>query len=154
MIRWLACGALIFAMAGLAACGDDDDDDGGEATTSTTAEEIVINTHITFKPDEVSGEVLDTSTLGDSSFCPGGTFSDKQVKGPWFIEKTIECTDGTLIVGFSPQDPIGNKQRGAWEALSGTGAYEGLEGGGRMEATFESPDAREGQETFTGEVTP
>jgi hypothetical protein len=46
----------------------------------------------------------------------------------------------------------GNTAPGRWKVLSGTGAFEGLKGGGQMETVFES-DTR-ADETFTGTVVP
>jgi hypothetical protein len=46
----------------------------------------------------------------------------------------------------------GANHAGSTTEISGTGAYEGLEGSGRMETKFET-DTR-GRETFTGTVVP
>jgi hypothetical protein len=143
---------LTVTALGLAACGDDDESDVSTDAAEPT-EEIVIETHITFPRDGAPiGEVLDESTIGGSPLCPGGTFSDQQANGEWFIEKTIECADGSLEIGFSPGEPSNRTQKGPWEVLSGTGAYDGLSASGEMETTFEG--RTEGRETFTGTVGP
>lgn len=146
--------ALAVMALGLAACGDDDaDESDASANPAESAEEIVIETHITFARNEAPmGEILDESTIGGSPFCPGGTFSDQQSGVEWFIEKSIECDDGTLEIGFSPGEPSGGTQAGPWEVLSGSGAYEELRASGEMEVEFAS--RTEGRETFTGSVEP
>jgi hypothetical protein len=150
MLRWLAL-ALTVATVGLTACGDDDGDDNGEATTSGVEEEIFIETDL----DIPTGEVLDGSTIGDSPFCSGGTFRDTEGNEEiGFVDRTYECSDGTLRMGFSPGEPVDLTQAGPWEIVSGTDAYEGLEGSGQMEVTFESENSSKGRETFTGTVVP
>ena len=43
---------------------------------------------------------------------------------------------------------------GPWEVLSGTGAYEGMEGSGEMMIKFPAnPQVPEGRGTFTGTVS-
>ena len=45
--------------------------------------------------------------------------------------------------------------RGPWHVVSGTGAYDGLEGDGEMKMEYEPhTEATEGRETFTGTVEP
>jgi hypothetical protein len=156
--------ALAVAAIGLAACGDDEDESGATAgadATATTAEAggepILIKTHVTFLEDptpdvQTTGEILPESTLGDSPFCLGGKFSDGHGEPPLgLVVKTIRCSDGRLTITFSPTQRS-LKQSSSWEVVEGTGSYEGLTGGGEMEAVFESK-AGEGRETFTGTVT-
>ena len=147
--RWLVLGFAVAAL-GLAACGDDDDDDADSADSTAASEEIVIETDLQIP----TGDVVDGSSIGDEPFCPDGTFRDSEGSGRWFIEKAFDCPDGTLTIGFSPSEPIGGVQRGPWEILSGTESYEGLQGGGRMEVTFESQSSEKGNETFTGTLVP
>ena len=82
-MRWLAL-ALTLVAAAFAGCGDDDDAE--TATTSAVEgessadlidgeEEILIKTFADLASITDTGEVLDGSSLGDSSFCPKGTFS-------------------------------------------------------------------------------
>lgn len=155
VVRWLA---LLFALAslGLAACGEDDEGESEAAADAAGAtEEIVIQTEITFpRGGAPEGEVVDGSVIGDSPFCSGGTFSDSEGDASWLVEKAIECDDGTLRIGFSPGKPVDQTQAGPWKVLGGTGAYEGLEGGGRMEMKGEPGDPLHGRETFTGTVVP
>lgn len=153
-VHLLAVAALALMALGLGACGDDDADE-GEATAgpAESTEEIVIETHITFPRNEApKGEILGESTISGSPFCPGGTFTDQHGSGRWTVEKAIECDDGTLEIGFAPNEPVDQTQKGPWEILSGTGAYEGVEASGKMEASFDGET--EGRETFTGTVVP
>ncbi|MDQ3729476.1 MAG: hypothetical protein M3355_07790 [Actinomycetota bacterium] len=145
--------ALAVTALGLAACGDDDADESDvSGNPAESTEEIVIETHLTFPLNEAPrGEILEESTIGGSPFCPGGTFSDQPGSGQFFNEKTIECDDGSLEIGFSPGEPSNRTQKGPWEVLSSTGAYEGLQASGEMEAKFDSQT--EGHETFTGTVS-
>ena len=157
-------GVLVVAAISLAACGDDEGESGTTAAaegTATTADEsgepILIKTHVTFLKDptpdvQTTGEILPESTLGDSPFCPRGKFSDGHGEPPLgLVVKTIRCPDGRLTITFSPTQRS-LKQSSSWEVVEGTGDYEGLTGGGEMEAVFESK-AGEGRETFTGTVT-
>ena len=161
---WLAM-ALTVAAIGLAACGDDDGDEGGTTTgaeeAGTTAEKagepILIKTHVAFVEDanakgETIGEVLPGSTIGDSAFCAGGRFSDRHGEPPLgLVVKTFRCSGGRLTITFSPTDPS-LKQSSDWRVVKGSGRFEGLSGGGRMRAVFESKGG-EGRETFTGTVS-
>jgi hypothetical protein len=167
---WLALAVMAI---GLAACGDDDGDEGGttaggdeNGTTAggdesgTTAaeggEEILIKTHVAFlanpKDDTVTvGEVLPGSTIGDSAFCAGGRFGDRHGEPPLgLVVKTFRCPYGRLTITFSPtQHSL--TQSSDWEIVNGSDRFEGLSGGGRMKAEFESK-AGEGRDTFTGTV--
>ncbi len=156
-LRWLAV-ALTAPALGLAACGGDDGDKGGtaaapdaEATPTQTAENgepVLIKTRL----DIPTGDVLGGSSIGDSPFCRGGTFRDK---GEDNVERTFRCHDGSLRIGFNPtsEQPQSRTQAGPWAVRSGTGAYEGLRGGGRMKVTFDAGSGSKGRETFTGRVT-
>jgi hypothetical protein len=153
--------ALAVSTLGVAACGGDDGDESEAATTTAVdtdsadageaSEKIVIKTHITFRPDAATGEVLSGSTIGDSRFCPGGSFRDSKGDDAWLLEKTLDCPDGSLRIGLSPGEPVDHRQTGPWEILGGTGALEGLRGAGEMEVTGSGD---EGRETFTGTVEP
>ena len=170
---WLAL-ALAVTAIGLAACGDDDGDEDGTVTgagdagtttggdeTGTTAEAggdpILIKTHVVFLEDpsakvETMGEVLPGSTIGDSAFCAGGRFSDRHGEPPLgLVVKTFSCPGGRLTITFSPTEPS-LKQSSDWEVVNGSGRFEGLSGGGRMTAVFDSKGG-EGRETFTGTIT-
>jgi hypothetical protein len=156
-VRWLAV-ALTVTAVGLAACGDDRDANGAATTSGADtdladpaegSEEIVIKTDLNIP----TGEVLGGSSIGDSPFCPGGTFRDKDGNDEiGFLDRTYRCPDGSLRMGFSPHEPQGLTQTGPWEIVSGTGAYEGMEGSGQMEVTFKSANSDQGRETFTGTV--
>ena len=174
-VRWLGL-ALVLATLGFAACGGDDGDESEAATTaaadgdlSTDAgqarEEIVIKTQVKINAAEENvgsnvsrGEILDGSSIGDSPFCPDGTFQDAHSEDPaiGFVDRTIQCPDGSLRIGFSPgPPPTPLTQSGPWHIVSGTGAFKGMEGDGEMEIRYEPhTDATEGRETFTGTVDP
>jgi hypothetical protein len=173
-VRRLAM-ALILATVGLAACGGGDGNETGAGTTPGVdsdltadpgegSEEIVIKTRVVFPKDEppagattATGEVLDGSTIGDSPFCPGGTFRDQHgnpdpsVPPFGLVDRTFSCSDGTLRIGFTPGEPQGQTQAGPWKVVSGTGAFEGLQGDGEIE--IKPGTGNEGRETFTGTVT-
>lgn len=98
------------------------------------------------------GEVLPGSLIGDSPFCPGGTFRDEHGEPPLgFVVKSFRCPEGSLTITFSPtqNSPI---QSSSWRVVDGNGEFEGLSGQGWMVARFEEGDP-EGQEPFTGTVT-
>jgi hypothetical protein len=171
-VRRLAM-TLILATVGLAACGEGDGNETEAATTPGVdgdltadpgegSEEIVIKTRVVFPKGEipVTGEVLDGSTIGDSPFCPGGTFRDRHgsedpsVPPYGLVDRTYSCSDGTLRMGFTPGHPQGQTQAGPWKVVSGTGAYEGLQGDGQMEIKAEpGTHGNVGRETFTGTIT-
>ena len=143
---------LVLAALAFAACGDDDDDESAAPATS----EVVIKTSVSFEDlDDIRGEVLSASSLGDSPFCPEGTFRDDHGDAEiGSVDRTFECPDGTLRVGFSPAAPEGGVQRGPWKIISGTGSFEGISGSGEMEVEAGSGgQSDEGRETFTGTVT-
>lgn len=174
-VRWLAL-ALTLATVGFAACGDDDGDENGAATTPGVdtdlsadpgegSEEIVIKTDVVIDIPEggpqpgvsiSEGEVLGGSSLGDSPFCPGGTFSDLHSDDPdiGLVDRTFDCPDGGVRIGFTPGVPQGRTQSGPWKLVSGTGAFEGLQGEGQMEIKYEPGSDTKGRETFTGTVVP
>ena len=175
-IRWLAL-FLTLATVGLAACGDDDEGATDAATTSAAGgdasagtegdEKIAIKTHAEIDipnggppaPGESigGGKVLDGSSLGEEAFCTHGTFSDVHGDDPniGLVDRTFECADGNLRIGFTPGVPQGRTQAGPWKIVSGTGAFEGLQGDGQMKIVYEpGTHATEGDETFTGTVTP
>jgi hypothetical protein len=68
------------------------------------------------------------------------------------VVRTFRCPAGTLTITFSPKPNLALKQSSDWEVVKGLGSFEGLSGGGRMRAVFES-SVGEGRETFTGSVT-
>ena len=160
--RWLAA-ALTGAAIALAGCGGGDGDDDGTAGTTTSksksaaggeTEPILIKTRMNIP----TGKILDGSAIGDSPFCPGGTVMDQHGTPPiGLVDRTIKCPDGTLRMGFDPQVPVGDVQRGQWRFVSGTGAYEGWEGSGEMVMRYDPSDNRKhptrGRERYTGTVT-
>jgi hypothetical protein len=116
----------------------------------------VIKTHVA-PPNargETVGEVRSGSTIGDSAFCAGGKFADAP-RDPSVesVSRTFRCSDGTLTIKFTAGPDQALKQSGDWEVVKGLNSFEGLSGGGRMKALFESA-SDEGRETFTGSVTP
>ena len=163
--------ALTITVIGIAGCGRDNGDAVGSTAPPSSAgsdssasgevvdERIVIETRMTLTPEKVIvsvGKVLDTSTIGDSPFCPGGTIVDKHgvTTEVALVDRTITCTEGTLEIGFSPQVPEGNTQSGPWRIVGGTGAYEGWLGSGEMKMVYDrGSGSTKGHETFTGTVT-
>lgn len=111
-------------------------------------EAILVKTRLTL-PD---GEVLRESSMGNSPFCPGGTFHDEHGTGEFLVLKTFKCPGGTLQVGFSPTQRS-FKQSSPWKILGGTGDFEGMSGQGEMSAKFDKANPESGRETFTGTVT-
>jgi hypothetical protein len=159
-VRWLAL-ALTLATVALAACGGSDDSKSGSATTSgvtsgsseAVREAIVIKAQANLQGVEDVGDVLQGSSLGDSPFCSGGTFSGGHENVPaGSIDRTFKCREGTLRIVFTPTPGAPNDPTvtGRWRVLSGTGAFKGTKGSGRMETKFET-DTR-ARETFTGTV--
>lgn len=106
-----------------------------------------------------TGEVLERSTLGETTFCAGGTIldshasSDPAMEPYGLIDRTITCSDGTVRIGFTPDQADGLNQTGSWSIVSGTGAYEGLQGSGDMEVVYDPDDDALAHETLTGTVT-
>ncbi len=153
---------LVVTALGLAACGDDDEDEGGTTAGTeeigTTAEEggepILIKTLVAAPegPDSpTTGEVRPGSTIGDSAFCPEGTFRDAATApGSEVMTRLFLCPSGRLTISFSATGS-GDRLSGDWEVVRGDGRLEGLSGGGRMTVVFES--SGEGRETFKGTVT-
>ena len=159
---WLALAWVVTAL-GLAACGDDDGDEGGTTTGAEEAgtpakesgEPILIKTHVAplNARGETTGEVLSGSTIGDSAFCAGRRFIDGPLKtSTRSVVRSFRCPSGTLTITFTSTPP-GVKQRSDWKVVKSLGRFEGLSGGGRMRAVFESRRGQ-GRETFTGTVTP
>src|SRR3954451_3343399 len=111
------------ALLGIAACSDDDGDQGGATTgdeTEASAKErgqpILIKTHLAplNARGEQTGEVLSGSTIGDSAFCAGGTFSDGPVKPPHrSVLRTFRCSGDILTITFNSTLPD-VKQRSDW----------------------------------------
>ncbi|HYO61881.1 MAG TPA: hypothetical protein VEU29_08275 [Actinomycetota bacterium] len=150
-------------MAALAGCGDDVDSPAARPSPVESSftplvdgeAEIVIKTYVDLASTVDRGRVLDGSSLGDAPFCPQGTTSGGHgnTDNGW-LDKTFECPDGTLTLAFDPRDMKKQSASGPWEVLSGTGAYEGMEGSGRMEIEFAAdPQVPEGHESFTGTVS-
>jgi hypothetical protein len=150
--HWLAL-ALVVTASGIAACGGDDGDETG-TSAKESGQPILIRTHVAplNARGETFGEVLSGSTIGDSAFCAGGRFDDAHGEPPLgLVVKRFRCPDGTLTITFSPTQPS-LKQSSDWHVAKGLGRFEGVSGGGRMRAVFES-GVGEGRETFTGTVT-
>ena len=155
-------GALAIAVMGLAACSDAGGVEGGTfgvpdfdrvffAQDAGGSEAILINTRVTLP----TGEVRRASVIGDSAFCPGGTFRDRQGDtDTGLVDRTFHCPNGTLTMGFTPGVPDGRTQSGPWNVVSGTGVFEGLQGSGQMEITKKPNSCTDGRETFTGTVFP
>ena len=166
--------AVVLVLAGLlflGACGggeNDAADPGAAATTAPRRESILIRTRMVIAAAPgaepiATGEVLEGSTLGGSPFCARGTIRDSHgspdpsVEPHGLIDRTITCPDGTVRLGLTPQvrepdEPQGRTQKGSWTIVSGTGALDGLSGGGRMEVVYDPGDESLGRETLAGTV--
>ncbi len=161
---WLAITCAVAALS-LAACSDDgaatDEAAPAAESSQTTAEvdadagdAILIRTDLKATEESGGGQVLQGSLLGDEKFCPGGSFTDRMGRPEIGMVKTIECRDGTLVLGFDP-DPSNLVQNSTWRVLEGTGRYAGMRGQGWMVVEFEAMSGSSGQqghETFTGVV--
>jgi hypothetical protein len=104
------------------------------------------------------GKILNGSVIGGSAFCLGGTVKDQHgVPEIGLVDRTIACPDGTLRIGFDPQVPVGDTQRGPWRIISGTGTFERWEGSGQMVMRYDPSDnsahPTSGRERYTGTVT-
>ena len=160
---------LVLVVLCLGACGGDEDDAADTSAASTTArrgEPIVIRSTLIVAAEEGSepiatGTILEGSTLGGMPFCAGGTILDSHASldptmEPYLIDRKITCPDGTVRIGFTPEvgaEPQGQTQRGLWTIVSGTGAFEGLGGGGESEAVYGPRPHSPVRETSTGTVT-
>lgn len=161
--------ALLVGVFFLGACGGDEQDAASTSAASTTAspgEPIVIHGQLIVAAEERSepiatGTILAGSTLAGTPFCAGGTILDSHASldptmEPYLIDRKITCADGTVRVGLTPEvdaEPEGRTQRGSWTIVSGTGAFEGVGGGGESEAVYGSSPASPVRETLTGTVT-
>jgi hypothetical protein len=148
------------------ACGGDADDATDASAASTTeppSEPIEIRTRMVIaavpgSEPIATGEVLEGSTLGGSPFCVGATILDSHgspdpaVEPYGLIDRTITCPDGTVRIGFTPDEPQGLSQTGSWTIVSGTGAFEGLRGSGEMDVVYDPDDDSLGRETLAGTV--
>lgn len=153
------------------ACGGGEDgaaDTGAASPTEPLGERLVIRTHVVIAAMEgaqipATGEVLEGSTLGNEPFCVGGTIEDRHssddpaVASFGLLDRTITCADGTVRVGMTPEvtpgQAPGPTQAGSWTIVSGTGAFEGLRGGGEMETTYDPDHESVAHEMLTGTVT-
>jgi hypothetical protein len=154
--RWLALTLAVTAV-GLAACGDTPAvDDDAPARVAGTSEKIVIKTNAKLIDVVDTGTILRGSTLGDSPFCPGGTWSGGHGNLDYdWLDKNIKCPDGTLRIAFDPRTRTtrADTDSGPWKIISGTRAFKSLRGSGRMTIKFSPGDQpTEGRETFTGTV--
>lgn len=146
--------AATIMSAGLTACGDlgGGDADVQSSTPAETREPILIKTRFV----EFDGEVLPSSTIGDSPFCSGGTFRHEggspTIGFP--AVNVFTCADGELRIGFGPGPDQQNNavQTSNWKILDGTGRFAGMSGEGEMKVRFAKAGAVKGEETFRGQV--
>jgi hypothetical protein len=149
---------------GLAGCGGSDGRTAARSSpsnTTDTAQHIVFKTRVhlsTTTGTFASTGVILAGSAGNTAFCMGGTIVDKHGTSAaiGLVDRTITCQDGTLRIGFDPQMPVGNTQRGPWRIVSGTRAYEGWHGGGGMVVTYDdanNPHPSRAHETYRGTVT-
>ena len=155
---------VLLSVLFVAACGADEDDAADTSTTSTTArrgEQIVIRERVVIAAlpgaePIATGQVLEGSTLGGAPFCVGGTIRDSHGStdpAVRLILETITCPDGSVRLRFTPDEPQGPTQTGAWTIVSGTGAFEGLRGSGGMDVAYDPDPDSPAHVTFTGTVT-
>ncbi len=76
------------------------------------------------------------------------------------IDRTYTCSDGTLRLVYTPQVSAGGPappsdmtQRGSWTIVTGTGAFEGIQGTGMMTIVYGADGSAPVHETVTGSVT-
>lgn len=162
-------GAVVLGLVGvlfLGACGGDEDgaaDTRAASTTAPSGEPIVIRTEVVIAAEEgaetiATGEVLDGSTLGDSTFCVGGTIRDSHGSTDpevFLIARTVTCPNGTVRVDLRPDvdGPPGETQTGSWTIVGGTGEFDGLGGSGKLKVVYGPDDTSPARETLTGTVT-
>lgn len=140
------------------ACGGGEDD---ASETNGESEQLVIRTSVTIAPTAgaepiATGEIVEGSTLGDSPFCVGGTIRDTHGSPDpevLLIARTITCPDGKVRLDLSPELSQSSTQTGSWIIVSGTGAFEGLSGGGEMETVYDPDPEAPARETLTGTAT-
>jgi hypothetical protein len=145
---FLALGIAVTAV-GLGACGDDKKS-ATKAAPQEGGKTILIKTRLNIP----KGDVVGGSRIGDSAFCAGGTFRDRErPDDAGTVLRTFRCPGGGLKMTFTARYPAGTSgdiQTGAWIVQSGTGRFKELRGDGRMKVTFTSEN--KGRETFTGTV--
>ena len=154
--------ALTITMIALAGCGADGDEGNAKSTssrptktaTADKTEPILIKTRM----NTPTGKVVVGSHVGGAPFCPGGTIKDKHGTADiGLVDRTITCRVGMLRMGFDPQTPVGDEQRGPWRIISGTGAYDGWQGSSQMVARYDPDDTSEHptmiRERYRGTVT-
>ena len=163
-------GAAALALGGVllvGACGGSEDRATQTEATSNTQrhnERVVIRDLLTIAATAgaepiATGKVLQGSVLGSAPFCVGGTLRDTHAsRDPamkrYLIDRTITCSDGTVRVGLTPQvPPQGLTQTGSWTIVSGTGAFDRLHGGGKMEVKNDPDPNAPAHETLTGTAT-
>ena len=136
------------------------------STTERRGGPIVIRAKLVVAAKEGSepiatGTILVGSTLGGSPFCAGGTVLDSHASlDPkmklYLIDRKITCPEGTVRIGFTPEvgaEPQSQTQTGSWTIVSGTGAFEGLNGSGKSEAVYGPNPNSPVRETLAGTVT-
>ena len=69
------------------------------------------------------------------------------------IDRTITCPNGSVRIGFTPEQSPGLTQTGSWRIVGGTGGFAGLEGSGEMKVVNDRDNDSLGRETLTGTVT-
>ena len=105
---------------------------------------------VTITIDVVFGGEETFTTTGDA-LCPSGTAisipHDNNFTGgdpsssdahTFHLDKVLTCDDnsGTFTIGVqAANEPCGPTDTGGWHVVSGTGAYENLQGGGHLVGT-------------------
>jgi hypothetical protein len=154
---------LLVGVVLLAACGSGSDHAAhtGSAPTQRHDERVVIRDLLTIaalpgSEPIATGTVLPGSTLEGAPFCAGGTLRDTHASADpamkqYLVDRTITCPDGTVRIGLRPKVPFqGMTQTGSWTIVSGTGAFAGLHGSGRMAVKYTPNPKAPAHETLTG----
>jgi hypothetical protein len=99
---------------------------------------------------EATGPAVDAGLI-----CATGTigYTDEPDEAPaaetvlWRWEDILTCDDGSgaIRIGVDEYIDVNGAMYGVWNIVSGTGAYEGLRGGGGTDSVFDSYDASIGR---------
>jgi hypothetical protein len=100
---------------------------------------------ITLTVDNFGGTETFVATGG---FCASGTSTSSNFRfagggraGTFHLDKTFICDGGvgSLLIRLNAATANGSTQdQGGWKVISGTGAYEGIRGGGNLVGTYTS----------------
>lgn len=126
----------------------------GDAVTEVFGEPSALSVRIV--EDHPTGAFEATGPAVDAGLiCASGTIEyDEPEEDPaslelvlWRWEDILTCDDGSgaFRIGVDEYIDIGGAMQGLWNIVSGTGAYEGLRGGGGTDSVFDSFDESYGR---------